>query len=240
MIPLRQSTASQTIQLGGIFVDSSDGDTEETGLTIANTDIKLHKLGATSLVNKNSGGGTHMSNGRYYATFDATDTNTVGPLTITVHVSGALVETIHCFVFEEAIYDALYASGATGALPATLVQGSVESVTQGVTLASSEDVYHALIEYTYDDPTDEYTVTWFKNGAAVTSGITLPKIQVAKRDDGTDLVAATAMTQIGSTGSYKYDESSNVLVADEAYLAIATATIDAGSRDYRCLISRSS
>lgn len=315
MIPLRQSTASQTIQLGGIFVKSSDGDTEETALTIANTDIKLHKFGATSLVNKNSGGGTHMSNGRYYATFDATDTNTVGPLTITVHVSGALVETIHCYVFEEAVYDALYASGATGLLPANVTQisgdstaadnaesffdgtgyagtnniipsvttvtgnvngsvgsvtgnvggnvtgtvasvvgavgsvtgnvggnvvGSTASVTQGVTLASSEDIYHALIEYTYDDPVDEYTVTWFKNGAAVTSGITVPKIQVVKRADGTDLVAATAMTQIGSTGSYKYDESSDVLVADEAYLAIATATIDSGSRDYRCLISRSS
>ena len=127
MIPLRQSTASQIIQLGGVFVDSSDGDTEETGLTIANTDIKLHKNGATSLASKNSGGGTHMANGRYYATLDATDTNTVGPLTITIHVSGALVETIHCFVFEEAIYDAFYASGATGLLPANVTQISGDS-----------------------------------------------------------------------------------------------------------------
>jgi len=150
MIPLRQSTASQIIQLGGVFVDSGDGDTEETALTIANTDIKLHKNGATSLASKNSGGGTHMSNGRYYATFDATDTNTVGPLTITIHVSGALVETIHCFVFEEAIYDAFYASGATGALPSTLVQGGINTTSGTITtldaLDTAQDTQHGTTQ----------------------------------------------------------------------------------------------
>jgi hypothetical protein len=109
----------------------------------------------------------------------------------------------------------------------------------GVILATSEDIYHALIEYIFDDPVDEYTVTWFKNGARVTSGITLPKIQVVKRADGTDLVAAIAMSQIGTTGSYKYDESTNVILVDETYLAIVTATIDAGSRNFACLVSRS-
>ena len=395
MIPLRQSTASQIIQLGGVFVDSGDGDTEETALTIANTDIKLHKSGATSLTSKNSGGGTHMANGRYYATFDATDTNTVGPLTITIHVSGALVETIHCFVFEEAIYDALYASGATGALPATLVQGGINTTagtittlddldtaqdsrhnttqtylstnlgnlganateaggtgdqftalalsaagvsavqsglatptnitagtittvtgnvggsvgsvtgnvggnvvgsvgsvtghtpqtgdtyvlangatgftaidtvvdsiledtgttipatiataqddlniitgTDGALIDSANDVYHAMIEYVFDSPVDEYTVTWFRNGERVTSGITSPVIQIVKRADGTDLVASTAMAQIGTTGSYKYDESTNTINANESYLAVTSATIGSGSRSFACLVSR--
>jgi hypothetical protein len=86
---LKQSTASQEIPLG-YFVDSTDGNTEETGLTIANTDIKLWKNGATTLANKNSGGGTHISNGIYSAVLDATDTDTLGPLKVFVHVSGAL------------------------------------------------------------------------------------------------------------------------------------------------------
>jgi hypothetical protein len=64
--PLRQSTASQEIPLGP-FVDSTDGNTAETGLTIANTDIKLQKAGATAQVNKNSGGATHIATGDYYA-----------------------------------------------------------------------------------------------------------------------------------------------------------------------------
>ena len=37
---LRQSTASQEVQLGK-FVDDTDGKTAETALTINNTDIKL-------------------------------------------------------------------------------------------------------------------------------------------------------------------------------------------------------
>ena len=89
MIVLRQSTDGQEIPLGK-FVDSTDGDTEETGLTIANTDIKLWKFGATSMANKNSGGGTHMANGEYYCVLDATDSNTLGAMKVSVHVAGAL------------------------------------------------------------------------------------------------------------------------------------------------------
>ena len=111
--------------------------------------------------------------------------------------------------------------------------------TDGALLDATNDVYHALIEYTFDDPVDEYTATWFKNGARVTSGITSPVIQVVKRVDGTDLVASIAMTEIGSTGSYKYDESTNVIVVDEAYLAIVSGTIDGSSRSFACLVRRS-
>ena len=74
MLALKQSTASQEVPLG-YFLDNTDGDTEETGLTIANTDIKIWKNGATTLANKNSGGATHISNGIYYCVLDATDTN---------------------------------------------------------------------------------------------------------------------------------------------------------------------
>lgn len=110
---LKQSTASQEITLG-YFVDSTDGDTEETGLTIANTDIKLAKAGGTTLTNKNSGGATHISNGVYYATLDATDTNTVGILDIYCHVTGALATKTSCYILEEAIYDALFGASAAG------------------------------------------------------------------------------------------------------------------------------
>lgn len=108
--PLRYATASQEVPLG-YFVDSTDGNTEETGLTIANTDIKLHKTGATTLANKNSGGATHISNGVYYAVLDDTDTNTLGGMVIFVHVAGALCVRLECEVLAQAIYDARYGSG---------------------------------------------------------------------------------------------------------------------------------
>jgi hypothetical protein len=113
MIPLRKSTASQEVLLGP-FLDDTDGKTAETALTIANTDIKLWKRGGTTESNKNSGGATHIASGRYYATLDATDTDTTGELIINVAVAGALPVRLVCCVFETAVFDLLFASGAAG------------------------------------------------------------------------------------------------------------------------------
>lgn len=103
---LRASTASQEIVLGH-FVDSTDGNTEETALSIANTDIKLWKHGATTLANKNSGGATHISNGVYSAVLDDTDTNTVGNLEVLVHVTGALPIKREFVVLPAQVFDSL-------------------------------------------------------------------------------------------------------------------------------------
>lgn len=103
---LRQSTASQEILLG-TFVDSTDGNTAETGLTIANTDIQLWKEGATSESNKNSGGATHIASGRYYCVLDGTDTDTLGKLEVNVHVSGALAVRREFMVLPANVYDSL-------------------------------------------------------------------------------------------------------------------------------------
>jgi hypothetical protein len=105
-IRLKLSTASQEVPLG-YFVDTADGNTEKTALTIANTDIKLWKNGATTLANKNSGGATHIANGVYYAVLDATDTNTLGPMVIFVHVSGALPVRVECEVVPANVYESL-------------------------------------------------------------------------------------------------------------------------------------
>lgn len=110
MLYLKQSTASQSVVIGP-FVDSTDGNTAETGLTIANTDIRLSKNGA-NIVAKNSGGGTHDEIGYYTITLDATDTDTVGRLQLMVHASGALPVYHEYQVLEEALYDGLFASGA--------------------------------------------------------------------------------------------------------------------------------
>lgn len=105
-IRLKQSTASQEVPLGP-FLDSTDGATPETGLTIANTDIKLWAMGATSLANKNSGGATHMAGGIYYCTLDATDTATLGALVIFINVAGALPIKVEFEVVAANVYDAL-------------------------------------------------------------------------------------------------------------------------------------
>lgn len=107
-IALKLSTASQEIPIGRA-VDSTDGDSEETALTINASDIKLWKNGATTLASKNSGGATHIANGIYYAILDATDTDTLGPLKIFVHVAGARPMELECVVYTANIYNSLIA-----------------------------------------------------------------------------------------------------------------------------------
>lgn len=138
MIPLRQSTANQIITLGQ-FVDATDGATTEDALSIANTDIKLHKWGGTSLTNKNSGGATFISSGIYHATLDATDTNTIGPMPIYCTMAGARPIRLDTIVLDEPVYDSLYAVGGTDWLPVDVQQ--IASSTSAATRQSQLLLY---------------------------------------------------------------------------------------------------
>lgn len=104
-----------------------------------------------------------------------------------------------------------------------------------------DNVYQAKIWLCDDDTgtTDRYEVVWHKNGQPVTSGITSPTIQVIKASDGTDLIASTAMTQIGATGLYKYDATGASRIVDgAAYIVKIQATIDGATRTWYQPLSR--
>lgn len=163
MIYLRQSTASQEIPLGS-FVDSGDGNTQETSLTIASTDIKLWKAGASSEVAKNSGGATHMANGRYVATLDETDTNTLGSLTVFVHVSGALAVKQECVVLPAFVYDALIA----GTTP------TVDGVESDI-FAMVVQVWRRFFKQTESDRANGTIKTFADNGSTVLTTQTVTK-----------------------------------------------------------------
>ncbi|MHC4977179.1 MAG: hypothetical protein ACYTF7_11325, partial [Planctomycetota bacterium] len=77
---LKQSTA-YTFRIGPLL-DKTDGSSEETGLSPAATDVQVSKAGG-AFANKNSATApTHDQNGWYICVLDATDTNTVGTLTV--------------------------------------------------------------------------------------------------------------------------------------------------------------
>lgn len=123
---LRQST-SQAINFGP-FLDSTDGDTEETALTIAQSDMLLSKDGGGYAQKSAAGNATHDSDGNYTTTLSTTDTNTVGELKLYVHVSGALAVWERFYVVEEAIYDKLFAaSGELNDLSAAQVNAEVDT-----------------------------------------------------------------------------------------------------------------
>ncbi len=107
---LRQSTAVDV--LIGPFVDSTNGNDEETGLTIEDSDIRLSANGQTAAAKNDVTDAAHDADGFYNCELDATDTATVGTLAIYVHVAGALAVRHDFQVVEEATYDFLFASGA--------------------------------------------------------------------------------------------------------------------------------
>lgn len=109
---LRQSTAVDVAL--GPFLDSTDGVTAETALTISQADVRLKKNNGAWAQVSDATSATHEENGWYEKELDTTDTNTVGRLLIAVHESGALPVWHEFWVLEEAIYDGLFAASATG------------------------------------------------------------------------------------------------------------------------------
>jgi hypothetical protein len=207
MMFLKQSTASQSVLIGP-YVDETDGTTALTGLTIANTDIRLSANGGNTAA-KNSGGGTHDELGLYTITLDATDTATVGRLQLYSKPTGSLLVYQEFWVLEEAIYDALFAASATGALPvstggiaaAAFAAGAIDAaaIANGAIDAATfaADVDAEFLSYIVDDATriDASAL----NTAAVTSipailvdtGTTLDgKIDAILTDTGTTLDTA--------------------------------------------------
>ena len=115
---LRQSTAVDV--LIGPFLDLTDASTAETG---ESPSVKLSKNGQALAAKNDATTPVHDADGYYNCELDATDTNTVGTLVLTVAASASALPVRHEFqVVEEAIYDAFYAGSATGLLPANVTQ----------------------------------------------------------------------------------------------------------------------
>ncbi len=211
-IILKQSTASQEILLGP-FLDDTDGKTAETGLTIANTDIKIWKAGGTSEASKNSGGATHIASGRYYAVLDATDTDTLGSMEINVHVSGALPVRRECIVLAANVYDALVAG-------TDLLQVDVSQFGNSAgTFASGRPEVNA---------THAAGTAW-GSGAITAASIAADAITAAAlaSDAGTEL--ATAVWASGTRTLTAIDEDSTTLDFDatiRAAVGMASANLD--------------
>jgi hypothetical protein len=129
---LKQSTA--TTLLLGPFLDSTDGVTAETALTISQSDVLLWKEGGTALAQKNeSTSCTHRSNGLYTCPVNTTDTNTLGTLVVSVAESGALPIRIDYEVIPANVYDSLV-------LGSDLLQIDVEQIDGSATAATNQSV----------------------------------------------------------------------------------------------------
>ncbi len=105
---LKQSTAA-TVKLGP-FVDSTDGNTAETGLTISQADVRLSKNGGDLAQKNDATACTHDELGVYDCPLNTTDTNTLGRLQLYVHEAGALPVWATYMVIPANVYDSLFGS----------------------------------------------------------------------------------------------------------------------------------
>lgn len=126
----------------GPFVDSTDGVTAETGLTLSQADIQLSKNGQTLAQKNDTTAATHDANGYYNCELDATDTNTEGNLVVTITESGALPVRHEFNVLAEAAWDSLYAAKDTGFMDVNIKAVS-EDETAADNLESACDNYSA-------------------------------------------------------------------------------------------------
>lgn len=142
---LKQSTA--TTLLLGPFLDSTDGVTSETALTISQSDVLLWKEGGTTLAQKNeSTSCTHRSNGLYTCPVNATDTNTLGTLVVSVSESGALPIRQDYLVVPANIYDSLVLGTDLQQVDVQALNDSTDAADQ--LRASAEEIYQVDVDNT--------------------------------------------------------------------------------------------
>lgn len=126
---LKQSTAVE-IKMGP-FLDSTDGNTQETGLTISQADVRLAKNGGDWAQKNESTTMVHEEAGWYRCLLDATDTNTLGILIVATHESGALPVWREFLVVPADVYDAEISGSGAG------VRSNVVAISDDTTAADN-------------------------------------------------------------------------------------------------------
>jgi hypothetical protein len=148
---LKQS-ATATLVLGP-FVDSTDGFTAETALSIAQADVRLSKNAGTFAQKSDTTSASHMENGYYSVPLNTTDTGTLGRLNIGVTKSGALPVFVEYTVVPANVYESLVAGSeyleVSSLKPVWAISGTTLSVKKT------------------DGSTNQYTRTLTTDAAAV-------------------------------------------------------------------------
>ena len=174
---LKQSTAVDV--LIGPFVDVADGATGETGETPA---VKLSKNGQTLAAKSDATTPTHDADGYYNCELNATDTNTVGTLILTVAATATALPVRHEFqVVAANVYDSLYAASGTDILQ---VETTTNSDKTGYSISGTKTTLDALNDIAATDIVSGGAIT--TSGGAV-SNVTLVATTTTNTDmRGTD------------------------------------------------------
>lgn len=130
---LRQSTAVDVAL--GPFVDSTDGFTPETALSLTQAECRLKKGAGAWAQKNNATTAPHEEEGWYEVNLSTTDTDTLGIMVLAVYIAGALPVWREFMVLPAAVYDAYLSTGVLGVnvtqwgavAPNALVSGRVDA-----------------------------------------------------------------------------------------------------------------
>lgn len=187
---IRQSTAC-TIIIGPIL--------DASGVAVTDGvvgDIKISKNGAAPAALNGSATLTHRHSGVYSLALTTTDTNTVGTAQITIDDGTNAMAPKDLQVVEEAIYDAFYASSATGLLPANVTQIAGASVSTssaqiGVNVVNAGGTAWATVV------TNLVSSIWSATTRILTAGTNIVLAKGTGVTGFTDLDAAGVRTAVG-------------------------------------------
>lgn len=160
---LRQST-SVDVPIGP-FLDSTDGNTVKSGLTLTQPDIRLKKNGGAWAQKNAAQTLSHEENGNYEVTLDATDTNTLGLLRLHVHESGALPVWEDFTVIPANVYDSLIGGSDT-------LDVQVTGMGSGVVTASAIDTDAITATGLAADAANEIADALLNRANAIETGLT--------------------------------------------------------------------
>jgi hypothetical protein len=151
---LRQSTA---VDIGlGPFVDSTDGVTAETALTISQADVRLKKNNGAWAQKNDATSATHEENGWYEAPLNTTDTNTLGILLVAVNETGALPVWREFLVVPANVYDSMILGSEWLTVDPNKVELSISGGT--LTVKKPDDTTTAYTKTLTTDPAAELVI----------------------------------------------------------------------------------
>lgn len=158
-----KGNTSATLKLGP-FLDSTDGNTTETALTVSQADVRLSKNGGDFAQKNDATSCTHDEIGYYDCPINTTDTNTYGRLRVAVHESGALAVVQDYLVLPEPVYDSFFPSASGSPLP---VWGVLDWGT-AQTSASGTLVHRSALNLANDIPNGSVEQIYSGTGAGQT------------------------------------------------------------------------
>ena len=212
---LKQSTAV-TIKIGP-FVDDTDANTVEDGLTLSQADIRLSKNGANIAQKTESSAATHDELGYYDCDLDTTDTGTLGRLQLFVHESGALPVWHDFMIMPANVWDSLFGADRLQVHAAEITDALITAAAVAEDAIGLSEIASAVIDaINAQSPgsgaiTFTYTLTSSEDSSAITGADVW-----ATSDQAGNTVVASGVTDASGQVAFYLDAGTYYFWAQKA------------------------